>query len=656
MEEQKKNPAQGLSESEQVQVRRQKLADLQAAGHDPFTLTKFPQDAYSADLKEEFKDLPNETDSGKKVALAGRLMSKRVMGKASFAHLRDDKGDIQLYVRRDELGDDAYAAFKKLDVGDIIGVKGEVFRTKTGELSARAEEITLLAKSLRPLPEKFHGLTDTEMRYRQRYVDLIANPEVKETFVKRSKILKEIRAYLDEKGFLEVDTPILTPFEIGASARPFYTHHNTLNMDMVLRIETELYLKRLIVGGMDRVYEVGRIFRNEGMDPTHNPEFTSIELYQAYTDFHGMMDLVEEMMKTVAMKVCGTLQISYQGKDIDLSHWERMTMIEAVKKYSGVDFAAIPSDEEAIAEAKAHNVELPEIPTKGAILAEFFDAFVEENLIQPTFIYDYPVENSPLAKRKPNDPAFTERFEYFINATEFGNAFSELNDPIDQKARFEKQVADRLAVDPASRAQVDYDYVTALEYGLPPTGGLGFGVDRLVMLLTDSASIRDVLLFPTMKPTDLEKKKADEQKAKAEFAPEAASAAPVVEEKIDFSKAEIEPLFANYVDFETFSKSDFRAVKVKECEAVKKSKKLLKFVLDDGTGTDRVILSGIHAYYEPEELVGKTLLAITNLPPRPMMGIDSCGMLISAVHHEEGEEKLHLIMLDNHIPAGAKMY
>ena len=652
MEEQKKNPAQGLSESEQVQVRRQKLADLQAAGHDPFTLTKYPQDAYSADLKEEFKDLPNETDSGKQVALAGRMMSKRVMGKASFAHLRDDKGDIQLYVRRDELGDEPYAAFKKLDVGDIIGVKGEVFRTKTGELSVRATELVLLAKSLRPLPEKFHGLTDTEMRYRQRYVDLIANPEVKDTFVKRSQILKEIRAYLDEKGFLEVDTPILTPFEIGASARPFYTHHNTLDIDMVLRIETELYLKRLIVGGMDRVYEVGRIFRNEGMDPTHNPEFTSIELYQAYTDFHGMMDLVEEMMKTVAMKVCGTLQISYQGKDIDLSHWERMTMIEAVKKYSGVDFAAISSDEEAIAAAKAHNVELPEIPTKGAILAEFFDAFVEENLIQPTFIYDYPVENSPLAKRKPNDPAFTERFEYFINATEFGNAFSELNDPIDQKARFEKQVADRLAVDPASRAQVDYDYVTALEYGLPPTGGLGFGVDRLVMLLTDSASIRDVLLFPTMKPTDLPKAEKAEEKA-AETAP---VAAPAVEEKIDFSKVEVEPLFQDFVDFETFAKSDFRAVKVKECEAVKKSKKLLKFLLDDGSGKDRVILSGIHDYYEPEELVGKTCVAITNLPPRKMMGIDSEGMLISAVHHENGEEKLHLLMLDNHIPAGAKMY
>ena len=637
--------------SDQVKVRRDKLEALRAEGLDPFQQTKFDVTSSAKEIKEHFDAM-----EGRTVTLAGRLMSKRGMGKVSFCDLQDNTGRIQLYVRFDAMDEADFARFKKNDIGDIVGVEGDVFKTERGEISLRVHKATLLSKSLLPLPEKFHGLTDRETRYRQRYVDLIVNPEVKDTFVKRSMILRELRHFLDSKGFLEVDTPILTPFEIGASARPFYTHHNTLDIDMVLRIETELYLKRLIVGGMDRVYEVGRIFRNEGMDPTHNPEFTSIELYQAYTDFHGMMDLVEEMMKTVAMKVCGTLQISYQGKDIDLSHWERMTMIEAVKKYSGVDFAVISSDEEAIAEAKAHNVELPEIPTKGAILAEFFDAFVEENLIQPTFIYDYPVENSPLAKRKPNDPAFTERFEYFINATEFGNAFSELNDPIDQKARFEKQVADRLAVDPASRAQVDYDYVTALEYGLPPTGGLGFGVDRLVMLLTDSASIRDVLLFPTMKPTDLEKKKADEQKAKAEFAPEAASAAPVVEEKIDFSKVEIEPLFADYVDFETFSKSDFRAVKVKECEAVKKSKKLLKFVLDDGTGTDRVILSGIHAYYEPEELVGKTLLAITNLPPRPMMGIDSCGMLISAVHHEEGEEKLHLIMLDNHIPAGAKMY
>ncbi len=632
--------------SDQVKVRREKLEALRAEGLDPFVQTKFEVTSSAKEIKDRFEEL-----EGKTVTLAGRLMSKRGMGKVTFCDLQDNTGRIQLYVRFDAMDEEAFKRFKKNDIGDIVGVKGDVFKTERGEISLRVHEATLLSKSLLPLPEKFHGLTDRETRYRQRYVDLIVNPEVKDTFVKRSLILRELRHFLDGKGFLEVDTPILTPFEIGASARPFYTHHNTLDIDMVLRIETELYLKRLIVGGMDRVYEVGRIFRNEGMDPTHNPEFTSIELYQAYTDFHGMMDLVEEMMKTVAMKVCGTLQITYQGKDIDLSHWERMTMIEAVKKYSGVDFAAIASDEEAIAAAKAHKVELPEIPTKGAILAEFFDAFVEENLIQPTFIYDYPVENSPLAKRKPNDPAFTERFEYFINATEFGNAFSELNDPIDQKARFEKQVADRLAVDPASRAQVDYDYVTALEYGLPPTGGLGFGVDRLVMLLTDSASIRDVLLFPTMKPTDLPKAEKTEEKA----AP-APVAAPAAQEKIDFSKVEIEPLFADYVDFDTFSKSDFRAVKVLECEAVKKSKKLLKFLLDDGSGKDRVILSGIHDYYEPEELVGKTCVAITNLPPRKMMGIDSEGMLISAVHHEEGEERLHLLMLDDHIPAGAKMY
>ncbi len=636
--------------SQQAAVRRQKLADLRAAGHDPFTITRYPQDAYSQDLKAEYADLPAEAETGRIVHLAGRMMSKRVMGKASFAHLRDGKGDIQIFARRDVMGDEPYAAFKKLDIGDVIGCKGEVFRTKAGELSVRVSEVTLLAKSLLPMPEKFHGLTDREARYRQRYLDLIVKPDVKETFVKRSRILRELRSYLDGRDFLEVETPILTPFEIGASARPFVTHHNTLDMDMVLRIETELYLKRLIVGGYDRVYEVGRIFRNEGMDPKHNPEFTTIELYQAYTDYHGMMDLVEDMMKTVAEKVCGTLQIPYQGQTIDLSHWERMTMKEAVKKYSGVDFDAIASDEEAVALAKEHKVELPEIPTKGAILAEFFDAYVEDKLIQPTFIYDYPVEVSPLAKRKPDDPMFTERFEYFINATEFGNAFSELNDPIDQKGRFERQVAERKQLDPASKAQVDYDYVTALEYGLPPTGGLGFGVDRLVMLLTDSASIRDVLLFPTMKPENnaLKAVKTEEPAVEAPSAPKA--------EAIDFSKVEIEPLFTDYVDFDTFSKSDFRAVKVKACSAVPKSKKLLQFVLDDGTGTDRIILSGIHAYYEPEELVGKTCIAITNLPPRKMMGIDSCGMLISAVHHEEGEEKLHLLMVDDHIPAGAKLY
>ncbi len=500
--EQNKAPVTEQELSEILQVRRDKLAQLQADGKDPFQITKYPQDSYSADVKEKYSYLEPEQESGEMVCIAGRMMSKRVMGKASFAHIRDNQGDIQLYVRRDVLGDDEYAAFKKMDIGDVIGIKGEVFRTRMGELSVRCTEMTLLAKSLLPLPEKFHGLKDTDTRYRQRYVDLIVNPEVKDTFIKRSRIMQSVRRYLDSKGFLEVDTPILTPFEIGASARPFTTHHNTLDMDMVLRIETELYLKRLIVGGMDRVYEVGRIFRNEGMDTKHNPEFTSVELYQAYTDYYGMMDLVEEMMKTVAQEVCGTLVVEYQGHQIDLSHWERLTMVEAVKKYSGVDFNEVADDAAAIALAKEHHVELPEVATKGAILAEFFDAFVEENLIQPTFIYDYPVEISPLAKRKPEDPAFTERFEYFINATEFGNAFSELNDPIDQKGRFERQVAERKALDPDCKAQVDYDYVTALEYGMPPTGGLGFGVDRLVMLLTDSESIRDVLLFPTMKPID----------------------------------------------------------------------------------------------------------------------------------------------------------
>ena len=640
-------PQQELSLNDQMQIRREKLAALQAEGRDPFVQTKFELDADSAAIKADYASF-----EGKTVRVAGRLMSKRGQGKVMFCDLQDSTGRIQIFVKIDEMGEEEYNRFKKNDIGDIVGVEGQVFKTQTEEISIRAKSITLLSKALLPLPNKFKGLTDREVRYRQRYVDLIVNPEVKDTFVKRSLILRQLRHFLDSKGFLEVDTPILTPFEIGASARPFYTHHNTLDLDMVLRIETELYLKRLIVGGMDRVYEVGRIFRNEGMDPTHNPEFTSIELYQAYTDFRGMMDLVEEMMKEVTMKVCGTLQISYQGTPIDLSHWERLTMVDAVKKYSGVDFNEIHSDAEAIEIAKAHKVELPEIPTKGAILAEFFDAFVEEKLIQPTFIYDYPVEISPLAKRKPGDPAFTERFEYFINATEFGNAFSELNDPIDQKGRFEKQVADRLKLDPNSKAQVDYDYVTALEYGLPPTGGLGFGVDRLVMLLTDSASIRDVLLFPTMKPTDMPKAEKAEEKAE-EAAP---VAAPVAAEVIDFSKVKVEPLFTDFVDFDTFAKSDFRVVKVKACEAVKKSKKLLKFVLDDGSGNDRVILSGIHEYYEPEELVGKTCVAITNLPPRKMMGIDSEGMLISAVHEEDGHEALNLLMLDSRIPAGAKLY
>lgn len=639
-----------INESEQFLIRKEKLEKLQADGENPYALTKFDQRDFSADLKEEFEELANESESGKSVSAAGRIMSKRVMGKASFAHLRDDKGDIQLYLTRDNLGEEEYAAFKKLDIGDIIGVRGEVFRTKTGELSIRVSELTLLSKSLHPLPEKFHGLSDIEMRYRQRYVDLIVNPEVKDTFRKRSRIMNEIRVYLDEKGYLEVETPILTPFEIGAAARPFITHHNTLDMDMVLRIETELYLKRLIVGGIDRVYEMGRIFRNEGMDPKHNPEFTSIELYQAYTDFEGMMDLTEELFKRLADRVCGSRQINYQGTEIDLDNWTRMTMTEAVKKYSGVDFDEVKTDEEAVALAKQYNVALPEGSlSRGAILPEFFDAFVEDKLVQPTFIYEYPVEISPLAKRCPNKPGFTERFEFFINCMEFGNAFSELNDPVDQKSRFERQVEERRAIEPGAKCQVDYDFVNALEYGMPPTGGLGIGIDRTIMLLTDSASIRDVLLFPTMKSLDSE--------PKAEKSAEAGScSAQAAEEKIDFSKVKIEPLFEEQVDFETFSKSDLRAVKVLACEAVPKSKKLLKFTLDDGTGCDRTILSGIHAFYEPEELIGKTLIAITNLPPRAMMGIDSCGMLLSAIHDEEGDEKLHLLMVDDHIPAGAKLY
>ena len=637
-----------LSMVDQVRIRREKLAQLQQEGQNPFAQTKFEFTSNSAEIKKNFEQM-----EGKEVSVSGRLMTKRGMGKVMFCDLQDAAGRIQIYLKIDEMDEATFERCRKLDIGDIVGVHGDVFRTQRGEISVRAHEVVLLAKALLPLPDKFHGLTNLETRYRQRYVDLIVNPDVKDTFVKRSLILRELRSFLDGRGFLEVDTPILTPFEIGASARPFYTHHNTLDMDMVLRIETELYLKRLIVGGMDRVYEVGRIFRNEGMDPKHNPEFTTIELYQAYTDFHGMMDLVEDMMKQVAQNVCGSLVVPYQGHEIDLGHWERLTMIDAVKKYSGVDFRDWKTDEDAIASAKAHNVALPELPTKGAILAEFFDAFVEEKLIQPTFIYDYPVEISPLAKRKPDDPAFTERFEYFINATEFGNAFSELNDPIDQRGRFERQVAERKSIEPDCRAQVDYDFINALEYGMPPTGGLGFGIDRLVMLLTDSASIRDVLLFPTMKPLKDVNAGNDVVNNTPETVSNDVKAEP---EKIDFSKVEIEPLFKDFVDFETFSKSDFRAVKVLACEAVPKSKKLLKFTLDDGTGENRTILSGIHEYYEPKELVGKTCIAITNLPPRAMMGIDSCGMLISAVHSEEGKEKLHLLMVDNHIPAGAKLY
>ena len=651
-EEKVMNPAAEAEEEEerlheQVKVRRDKLAALCEAGKNPYEITKYDWDTKNQEIRDNFEAL-----EGKTVRIAGRMMSRRVMGKASFMDLLDSTGRLQVYVRRDDVGEEDYADFKKWDIGDILGVEGTVFRTQKGEISVHTTHIKLLSKSLLPLPEKFHGLRDTDTRYRQRYVDLIVNPEVRDTFYKRSRILTEIRRYLDEKGFLEVDTPILVPLEIGASARPFVTHHNTLDMDMYLRIETELYLKRLIVGGLDRVYEVGRIFRNEGMDTKHNPEFTTVELYQAYTDYKGMMDLVEELYTRLAQNVCGSTRITYQGVELDLGHWERLTMAESVKKYAGVDYYDWKSDEDARAAAKAKNVEVPADATKGTVLAELFDAYVEENLIQPTFIYDYPVENSPLAKRKPEDPAFTERFEYFICATEYGNAFSELNDPIDQKARFERQVEAKRREEPNTRAEVDYDFVTALEYGMAPTGGLGFGVDRLVMLLTDSASIRDVLLFPTMKPLDSDKKGSKEASAPAE----AAQAAPVVKEKIDFSNVQIEPLFQDQVDFDTFAKSDYRAVKVKECEAVKKSKKLLKFVLDDGTGTDRVILSGIHEYYEPEELVGKTCIAITNLPPRKMMGIDSEGMLISAVHHENGEEKLHLLMVDPHIPAGAKLY
>lgn len=628
---------------EQHRIRIEKLNDLKANGKNPYEITKFDFTHKAQQIRDNFDELEE-----KDVMIAGRITSWRDMGKANFIDIRDDSGRMQVYVRIDDIGEDNFKEFKKWDLGDIVGVSGFVFKTRRGEISVHAKSIKLLSKSLLPLPEKWHGLKDKEERYRKRYLDLIANPEIKDTFVKRSMILREIRSFLDSKGYLEVDTPVLHTLEIGAAARPFVTHHNALDIDMYLRIETELYLKRLIVGGFDRVYEVGRIFRNEGMDATHNPEFTSIEMYQAYTDYYGMMDLIEEMYRTVALKVCGTDTVPYQGNEIEIGKpWKRMTMKEAVKEYTGLDYDSWTSDADAVAQAKTKHAEIADTATKGEVLIELFEEFVEEKLIQPTIIYDYPVENSPLAKRKPTDPAFTERFEYFINACEFGNAFSELNDPIDQRERFTKQVMEKRKQ--GANAQIDEDFLTALEYGLPPTGGLGMGLDRFVMLLTDSASIRDVLLFPTMKPLNGVR---DENGVSSE-AVEAPKAEP---EKIDFSKVEIEPLFKNFVDFETFSKSDFRAVKVLACEAVPKSKKLLKFTLDDGTGTERTILSGIHAYYEPEELVGKTCIAITNLPPRPMMGIDSCGMLISAVHHEEGEEKLHLLMVDDHIPAGAKLY
>ncbi len=630
-----------------LKVRRDKLKDLQDNGKDPFVITKYDVTHHSQEVKDNF-----ETLEGQSVSLAGRVMSKRVMGKASFCHIQDLQGTIQSYVARDSIGEEEYKAFKKMDIGDIVGLKGEVFKTKTGEISIHASEVTLLSKSLQILPEKFHGLTNTDIRYRQRYVDLIMNPEVKDTFIKRSQIIKEIRNFLDGRGFMEVETPMLVSNAGGAAARPFETHYNALDEDVKLRISLELYLKRLIVGGLERVYEIGRVFRNEGVDTRHNPEFTLMELYQAYTDYEGMMELTESMFRYLAEKVCGSAVIKYNETVIDMSKpFERITMIDAVKKYSGVDFSQVATDEEAKALADEHHIEYEARHKKGDIINLFFEEFCEDKMIQPTFVMDHPVEISPLTKKKPENPELVERFELFIYGREMCNAYSELNDPIDQRERFAAQ-EEAFAAGDEEANHTDEDFLNALEIGMPPTGGIGYGIDRLVMLLTDSQAIRDVLLFPTMKPLDSDKKVSKEVSAPAE----ATQTAPVVEEKIDFSNVQIEPLFEDQVDFDTFSKSDFRAVKVKECEAVKKSKKLLKFVLDDGTGVDRVILSGIHEYYEPEELVGKTCIAITNLPPRAMMGIDSCGMLISAVHHENGEEKLHLLMVDPHIPAGAKLY
>lgn len=629
---------------ELLKIRREKLAALQEAGKNPFEITKYDVTHHSSDVKENFEEL-----EGKSVSLAGRIMSKRVMGKASFCHIQDLKGTIQVYVARDNIGEDSYKDFKKYDIGDIVGISGEVFKTKTGEISIHATSVTLLSKSLQILPEKYHGLTNTDTRYRQRYVDLIMNEEVKDTFVKRSKIIKEIRNFLDEREFMEVETPMLVANAGGAAARPFETHYNALDEDVKLRISLELYLKRLIVGGLEKVYEIGRVFRNEGVDTRHNPEFTLMELYQAYTDYYGMMDLTESMFKYLAEKVCGSSVITYNGIEIDFGKpFERITMVDCIKKYAGIDFDEVKTDEEAKALAREKNIEFEERHTKGDIVNLFFEEFCEKNLIQPTFVMDHPLAISPLTKKKPDDPEKVERFELFINTWEMCNAYSELNDPIDQRERFAKQ-EEAFANGDEEANHTDEDFLNALSIGMPPTGGIGYGIDRLVMLLTDSPAIRDVLLFPTMKTLGGVKSEngvKDKEVSTPNSEPE----------KIDFSKVKIEPLFEEDVDFDTFSKSDFRAVKVKECVAVPKSKKLLQFTLDDGTGTDRTILSGIHAYYEPEELVGKTLIAITNLPPRAMMGIDSCGMLLSAVHEEEGEEKLHLLMVDDHIPAGAKLY
>ncbi len=651
MNEERKNQqaAAEPSLSEILQIRRDKLKALQDAGRDPFVQTRFERSAYSADIKNDF-----EAYDGKTLQAAGRIMSKRGMGKAIFCDIQDDRGQIQLYVRKDAVTEQEFADFRKYDIGDIIGVSGYAFKTKTGEISIHVQQVTLLSKSLRPLPEKFHGMTNTELRYRQRYVDLIMNPESKRNFQIRSQFVAYLRRYLDGLGFMEVETPVLSPIAGGATARPFITHHNTLDIDMYMRIATELHLKRLIVGGIERVYEVGRIFRNEGMDTKHNPEFTTCELYQAYTNLDGMMDILEGILSGAAKEILGTYQLQWLGHDVDLTpSWRRVTMADAVKDVTGADFMAILGDADAaVALAKSVGVDMENVAhTWGNALYETFDQKVESTLIQPTFITMYPVEVSPLAKRSPEQPALTERYEMFICGCEMGNAFSELNDPIDQYQRFKAQAEKRAHGDEEAN-MMDEDFVMALEYGMPPTGGLGFGIDRCAMLLCGASSIRDVILFPTMKPLDKDKTEKAETKAEEK----SVEAAPIVEEKIDFSNVEIEPLFQDQVDFDTFSKSDFRAVKVKECEAVKKSKKLLKFVLDDGTGVDRVILSGIHEYYEPEELVGKTCIAITNLPPRAMMGIDSCGMLISAVHHENGEEKLHLLMVDPHIPAGAKLY